>query len=297
MRNKTFNHKNLLKGVIYSGSGSFWWGVIGVIYFKYVSFVGPIEIVLHRTIWTSLILLFTTTFFSKWDIFLKIIIDKKKLFILFFTGLLIFTNWSVWIYAVVANKIIDASFGYFIFPILSVLFGFLFFGEKLNKKRVIAIILVIVAIIYLLFNFKSIPWIGLSVAFSWSIYNLLRKKINVDADIGLFIESLFILPLAIIIFYFLIKNNMNYFTLSDPSLMFILFLAGPMTVIPLFLYIRGVAILGLGPTGIVFFIAPSGQFLLGFFYYNEMFTADKFISFILIWIAVIIYLRDLYQNK
>ena len=297
MKNKTFNHKNLLKGVIYSGSGSFWWGVIGVIYFKYISFVGPIEIVLHRTIWTSLILLFTTTFFSKWDIFLKIIVDKKKLFILFFTGLLIFTNWSVWIYAVVVNKIIDASFGYFIFPILSVLFGFLFFGEKLNKKRAIAIILVIVAIIYLLFNFKSIPWIGLSVAFSWSIYNLLRKKINVDADIGLFIESLFILPFAIIIFYFLIKNNMNYFALSDPPLMFILFLAGPMTVIPLFLYIRGVDILGLGPTGMVFFIAPSGQFLLGFFYYNELFTADKFISFILIWIAVIIYLRDLYQNK
>jgi chloramphenicol-sensitive protein RarD len=297
MRNKTFNHKNLLKGVIYSGSGSFWWGIIGVIYFKYVSFIGPMEIVLHRTIWTSLILLFTTTFFSKWDIFLKIIIDKKKLFILFFTGLLIFTNWSVWIYAVVVNKIIDASFGYFIFPILSVLFGFLFFGEKLNKKRAIAIILVIVAIIYLLFNLKSIPWIGLSVAFSWSIYNLLRKKINVDADIGLFIESLFILPFAIIIFYFLIKNNMNYFTLSDPPLMFILFLAGPMTVIPLFLYIRGVDILGLGPTGMIFFIAPSGQFLLGFFYYNELFTADKFISFILIWIAVIIYLRDLYQNK
>jgi chloramphenicol-sensitive protein RarD len=90
---------------------------------------------------------------------------------------------------------------------------------------------------------------------------------------------------------------MNYFTLADPPLMFILFLAGPMTVIPLFLYIRGVAILGLGPTGMIFFIAPSGQFLLGFFYYNELFTADKFISFILIWIAVIIYLRDLYQNK
>ena len=90
---------------------------------------------------------------------------------------------------------------------------------------------------------------------------------------------------------------MNYFALSDPPLMFILFLAGPMTVIPLFLYIRGVDILGLGPTGMVFFIAPSGQFLLGFFYYNELFTADKFISFILIWIAVIIYLRDLYQKK
>ena len=297
MKNKTFNHDNLLKGVIYSGSGSFWWGVIGVIYFKYVSFVGPIELVIHRTIWTSLILLFTTTFFSKWNLFLEIVSNKKKLFILFFTGLLIFSNWFVWIYAVATNRIIDASFGYFIFPIISVLFGFLFFSEKLNKKRIVSIILVIISIIYLLFSFKSIPWVGLAVAFFWSIYNLLRKKINVDTDVGLFIESLFILPFALIIFYFLVKNNVNDFTLSNPSLMILLFLAGPMTVIPLFLYIKGVTFSGLGPSGMIFFIAPTGQFLLGFYLYNELFTVDKLISFILIWIAVIIYLRDLYQKK
>ena len=297
MKNKTFNHKNLLKGVIYSGSGSVWWGVIGVIYFKYVSFVGPIELVIHRTIWTSFILLFTTTFFSKWNLFLEIVSNKKKLIILFFTGLLIFSNWSVWIYAVATNRIIDASFGYFIFPIISVLFGFLFFSEKLNKKRIVSIILVIISIIYLLFNFKSIPWVGLAVAFFWSVYNLLRKKINVDTDVGLFIESLFILRFALIIFYFLVKNNVNDFKLSNPSLMILLFLAGPMTVIPLFLYIKGVAFSGLGPSGMIFFIAPTGQFLLGFYLYNELFTVDKLISFILIWIAVIIYLRDLYQKK
>ena len=297
MKNKTFNHKNLLKGVIYSGSGSFWWGVIGVIYFKYVSFVGPIELVIHRTIWTSLILLFTTTFFSKWNLFLEIVSNKKKLFILFFTGLLIFLNWFVWIYAVATNRIIDASFGYFIFPIISVLLGFLFFGEKLNKKRIVSIILVIISIIYLLFNFKSIPWVGLAVAFLWSIYNLLRKKINVDTDVGLFIESLFILPFALITFYFLVKNNDNDFTLSNPTLMMLLFLAGPMTVIPLFLYIKGVVFSGLGPSGMIFFIAPTGQFLLGFYFYNEPFSVDKLISFIFIWIAVIIYLRDLYQKK
>ena len=287
----------MLKGIVYSGIGSFWWGVIGVIYFKYVSFVGPIELVIHRSVWTCLILLFTTTFFSKWNLFLEIIFDKKKLFILFITGLLIFANWSVWIYAVVTNRIIDASFGYFIFPIISVLLGFLFFDEKLNKKRIISITLVIISIIYLLFDFKSIPWVGLAVAFFWSTYNLLRKKINVDTDIGLFVESLFILPFAIIIFYFLVKNNVNDFTLSNPSLMLLLFLAGPMTVIPLFLYIRGVTLSGLGPSGMIFFIAPTGQFLLGFFFYNELFLVEKLISFILIWIAVIIYLEDLNQKQ
>ena len=287
----------MLKGIVYSGLGSFWWGVIGVIYFKYVSFVGPIELVIHRSLWTCLILLFTTTFFTKWNLFLEIIFDKKKLFILFITGLLIFANWSVWIYAVVTNRIIDASFGYFIFPIISVLLGFLFFDEKLNKKRIISITLVGISIIYLLFDFKSIPWVGLAVAFFWSIYNLLRKKINVDTDIGLFVESIFILPFAIIIFYFLVKNNVNDFTLSNPSLMLLLLLAGPMTVIPLFLYIRGVTLSGLGPSGMIFFIAPTGQFLLGFFFYNEPLSVEKLISFILTWIAVIIYLKDLNQKQ
>ena len=285
------------KGIISSSVGSFWWGVIGTYYFQYIAFVGTFEVVVHRCIWTTLILLITTTFFNKWHLFKEIIINKKKLFVLMITSFLIFGNWTIWIYAVATNRIIDASFGYFIFPIISVFFGFIFFKEKLNKKRIISISLVIISTIYLLFNFDSLPWVGFAVAFLWSIYNLLRKKINVDTDIGLFIESLFILPLAIIILYFIIQNNVNDFSLSNPSLMALLFLAGPMTVIPLFLYVKGVELSGLGPSGMIFFITPTGQFLLGFFYYNETFSIHKFLSFILIWIAVSIYLKDLYEHN
>ena len=285
------------KGIISSSLGSFWWGFLGTYYFQYITFVGTIEVVVHRCIWTCLMLLITTTFFNKWYLLKKIIFDKKKLLILLITSILIFGNWSIWIYAVATNRIIDASFGYFIFPIISVFFGFLFFDEKLNKKRIISISLVIISTIYLFFNLNSFPWIGFSVAFLWSIYNLLRKKINVDTDIGLFIESLFIFPIAIVIFYFIFQNNMNDFSLSNPSLMPLLILAGPMTVIPLFLYVKGVELSGLGPSGLIFFIAPTGQFLLGFFYYNEAFSIHKFISFIIIWIAVSIYLKDLYENN
>ena len=285
------------KGIISSSLGSFWWGFLGTYYFQYITFVGTIEVVVHRCIWTSLMLLITTTFFNKWYLLKKIIFDKKKLLILLITSILIFGNWSIWIYAVATNRIIDASFGYFIFPIISVFFGFLFFNEKLNKKRIISISLVIISTIYLFFNLNSFPWIGFSVAFLWSIYNLLRKKINVDTDIGLFIESLFIFPIAIVIFYFIFQNNMNDFSLSNPSLMPLLILAGPMTVIPLFLYVKGVELSGLGPTGMIFFLAPTGQFLLGFFYYNEPFSMQKLISFIIIWISVSIYLKDLYEKN
>ena len=286
------------KGLLLTSFGSFWWGFIGVLYFQYVSFIGYIELVVHRCIWTTLMLVFTTTLFSKWKIFIKIISSKKNLFGLLISGFLIFMNWAVWVYAVATERIIDASFGYFIMPILSVLLGYIFFKENLNKKRIFSISLVIISILILVFfNLKSLPWVGLIVAFSWAFYNLVRKKINVDTDVGLLIESLFIFPFALWTFFLIANKGMNDFNLLNPGLSLFLVLAGPMTVIPLFLYVRGVELIGLGPTGMIFYITPTLQFILGFFYYNEGFSMIKFLSFILIWIAVVIYLKDLYETN
>ena len=281
-----------------SSLGSFWWGFIGVIYFEYVSFIGHIELVVHRCLWTGLMLIITTTIFTKWNIFFEIMQNKNYMFALFISGFLIFINWSVWIYAIATNRIIDASFGYFIMPILSVMLGYLFFKEKLNKKRVFSILLVILSILFLIIvSIKSLPWVGLIVALSWGFYNLVRKKINVDTDVGLLIESLFILPFALLAFYLIASKGYNDFQLSDPSMMLFIYLAGPMTVIPLFLYVRGVELCGLGPTGMIFYITPTFQFLLGYFYYNEPFSITKLVSFIFIWIAVIIYLKDLHETN
>ena len=292
------NKKNFNKGVLLTSLGSFWWGFFGVIYFKYISFAGHIEVLIHRSVWTTIVLLFTISLFSKWNIFKKIFSDKKKIFILLISGFLIFVNWGVWIYAVSKDKIIDASFGYFIMPIISVFLGNFFFNEPITKKGKISILLVIISVCYLLItDFTSIPWVGLIVALSWSFYNLLRKKINVETDVGLFIESLYILPFVLVAFYFITINNYNDFSLSEPSIMLLLMLAGPMTVIPLFLYVRGVELAGLGPGGMIFYITPTFQFLLGFFIYNEQFNINQLVSFILIWIAVFIYLKDLYETN
>ena len=286
------------KGLLLTSLGSFWWGFIGVIYFEYVAFIGHIELVVHRCLWTAVMLIITTSIFSKWKLFTHILNDKKKLIGLFISGLLIFINWAVWIYAVASERIIDASFGYFIMPIISVMLGYIFFKEKLNNKRKFSIVLVLISIFILIFfNLKSLPWVGLIVALSWAFYNLVRKKINVDTDIGLLIESLFIFPFALFTFYIISKNGFNDFSFSNIGLSLFLILAGPMTVIPLFLYVRGVELIGLGPTGMVFYITPTFQFILGYFYYNEEFSLIKFLSFIIIWIAVVIYLRDLYETN
>jgi chloramphenicol-sensitive protein RarD len=151
--------------------------------------------------------------------------------------------------------------------------------------------------ILVIFSFKSLPWVGIVVGLSWGFYNLIRKKINVDTDIGLLIESLFILPFALIAFYYVYKSGLNDFSLNNIKLSLFILLAGPMTVIPLFLYVRGVELSGLGPAGMIFYITPTLQFLLGYFYYNEPFSMVKFVSFILIWIAVIVYLKDLYETN
>ncbi len=286
------------KGLLLTSLGSFWWGFIGVLYFEYIAFIGHIELVVHRCLWTAVMLIFTTTLFSKWKIFLDIIKKKKNLIALLISGLLIFINWSIWIYAVATERIIDASFGYFIMPIISVLLGYIFFKEKLNKKSVFSILLVVISILFLIFfSLRSLPWVGLIVAFSWAFYNLVRKKINVDTDIGLLIESLYIFPFALVVFYLITKNGMNDFNFSNPGLSLFLILAGPMTVIPLFLYVRGVELVGLGPTGMIFYITPTLQFILGYFYYDEEFSSIKFLSFIIIWIAVTIYLIDLYETN
>ena len=291
-------NKDYNKGLLLAGFGSFWWGFIGVIYFKYITYIGHVELVVHRCLWTTFTLVITTFFFSKWHIFFEILFNKKYFIYLFFSGLLIFINWAVWIYAIATNKIIDASFGYFIMPIFSVLLGYIFFKEKINNKRIFSVVLVIISILYLIIvSLKSLPWVGLIVALSWSFYNLIRKKIHIDTDVGLLIESIFILPFATIAFYLITKNGYNDFTFSNPPMMLFIFLAGPMTVIPLFLYVRGVELCGLGPTGMIFYITPTLQFLLGYFYYDEVFSINKLVSFIFIWIAVIIYLKDLYETN
>ena len=285
------------KGIISTFAGSFWWGVIGVLYFKYISFVNPLEVVSHRVLWTIFFLFFFIIYKERLNLVLLILKDKKKTFLLFLSGILIFLNWSTWIYAISIDKLVEASFGYYIFPILSVYWGSIFLGEKLNIKKKISIFIIILSIIYMMYFLEEFPWIGLVVAFSFSLYAVLRKIVIVETDIGLFIESIFLIPIIIFIFYNLNIENEIVFDLKNLELSWILILAGPMTVIPLFLFVKGSDLSGLGNASMIFFVAPTGQFLLGLFLYNEAFMINKLIGFILIWFAVLIYLLDLYENN
>ena len=285
--------KNLFKGSLFTVGASLWWGVIGVLYFKFVSFASALELVIHRTIWTAFLLVIITSYFSKWNEFSKIINKKINIFILFITGLLVSINWFTWLYAVKMDKLLDSALGYYIFPILSVFFGIVFLKEKYNRNKIISVLLVIAALIYLIIKLGEIPWIGITVAVTFSLYGLIRKKVKVSSDIGLLIETLLISPIAIFLFIFLVKNNINIFSFNEPEMSFYLFWAGLMTLVPLFWYTKGFELIGIGPASMIFFLTPTAQFFLGLYYFNEPLILNKLISFIFIWIAVIIYLNEL----
>ena len=145
---------NLLEGSLFTIGASLWWGVIGVFYFKFVSFATPIELTIHRTLWTTLLLIITTTYFKKWPEFNKIARSWKKISLLFLTGVLVSINWFTWLYSISINNMLDASLGYYIFPIFSVFLGSIFLKEKINRNKIISIFFVFLSMLYLLFELK-----------------------------------------------------------------------------------------------------------------------------------------------
>jgi len=285
--------KKYLDGSLLTIAASLWWGIIGVIYFKLVLFASPVELVVHRTIWTAFLLIITTFLFSKWNIFFNILKDTKKTILLFISGFLMMINWLTWLYAISVNKLVDASFGYYIFPLFSFFLGIVFLKEKYNRNKIFAVLLVFFSILYLILYYKVFPWIGLTVAITFSVYGLIRKKINIESDIALLIETLLLSPLAIIAFLYLVKLELNIFSFSEIKLSFYLLWAGPMTLIPLYLYTKGLQLVGIGSASMIFFVAPTSQFLLGTLVYGETLDVNKLVSFIFVWIAVFIYLNEL----
>ena len=157
----------------------------------------------------------------------------------------------------------------------------------------ISIILVILSLIYFLIKLGEVPWIGITVALTFSLYGLIRKKVKVSSDIGLLVETLLLTPIAITLFVYLINNDLNIFSSNKPLLSFYLFWAGLMTLVPLFWYTKGFELIGIGPASMIFFLTPTAQFFLGLYYFNEPLVLDELVAFIFIWIAVIIYLNEL----
>jgi len=279
-------------GQIYGIFAFLFWGAVAPIYFKEVSSVEPLEVLIHRIMWSFIILIPLLFITKQVYVYKTIIRDFRKLKYLVFSAFFITINWLVFIWAVTNGKIMETALGYYINPLVNVLLGYLFFSERMSKNQYFAIFIAFIAVLYQVISLGSLPLISLTLAFSFAFYGMIRKKINVGSIVGLFIETLVMLPFAFIGIYYLYSNDSISFMNSSIYINIMLTLGGLITIIPLLLFNGAATRMKLSTLGFLQYIGPTCAFLLAVFVYSEEFNVDKMITFSLIWIALVIFSID-----
>ena len=279
-------------GQVYAILAFLFWGAIAPIYFKEVSSVEPLEVLIHRIIWSFFILIPLIFITKQVDIYKTLIKDFTKLKYLALSTFFISLNWLVFIWAVTNDKIMETALGYYINPLVSIFLGYLFFQERMSKNQYIAIFIAFIAVFYQVLSLGSLPLVSLTLAFSFAFYGMIRKKINVGSIVGLFVETLIMIPFALIGIYYLYTTNSISFLNSSTYINIMLSLGGIITITPLLLFNGAATRLKLTTLGFLQYLGPTCAFLLAVFVYNEEFNFDKMITFILIWIALAIFSLD-----
>ncbi len=289
------NQTNL--GIFYALFAFVFWGLVPI-YFKAVSSVPALQVLMHRIIWSVLFLLLMLAYKKELHKIFLILKNAKISFYLFVSSVIIAFNWLTYIWAISHNQMLEASLGYYISPLVTIFFGLLFLQESTTKNQKIAIFVAFLALIFQLYSLRYFPLTTLLLAVTFPTYGLVRKKINVSSLIGLFIETLFLLPFALGYFLFLIQTNQNFFSLqTNFNVSVLLFCAGFITIIPLLAFNSATIRLKFSTIGFFQYIGPSVSLLLAIFVYNETLSAEKMITFSLIWFALFIASLDTIKGK
>ena len=286
-----------LKGILYTCIASIFWGLPQPLFFNELNHVDTLEVVLHRGLWSFVLLFLVLLSFTKLDEFYNLFKSFYKISILTITACLIASNWACFIYAVGQERVQDASMGYFITPMISIILGNIFLKEKLTTYKMIAVLLMFLAIVYLFLNLNEFPILIILIGSTWAIYGLLRKHIMVNPSIGLLYETFIIsfvsIPYLLFIF---INGESNFISINLKTTVFLI-LTGGVTIFPLFFFNLGLKYIQLGLAGVLFYLAPSFHFITSMFILNEEILYGKMISFTMIWIGIIFYIYDTLKNR
>lgn len=292
----TSTDNNERNGVINAVSAYLLWG-LAPIYFKLISTISSDEIMVHRIIWSSLLLLIVVVLSKKWQILVQTIKQPKVLAKLTLSASFLLVNWFLFIWAINNNHLLDASLGYFINPLFSVALGVLFLGERLRKMQKFAVALALIGVLIQLVALGSLPVISLALAGTFGIYGLLRKKMHLDSFVGLLIESSMMLPLALVYWLLFVDSSTANMLENEISLNMLLMAAGIVTTAPLLCFTAAAKRLTLSTLGFFQYIGPSIMFVLATFYYREALQTEKLFTFAAIWLALIIYSFDSLQAR
>jgi len=278
-------------GVINAIFAYLMWG-LAPIYFKLIAMISPDEIMIHRILWSSVLLFLIVVITKKWNSLLALLKQPKLVAKLTVTASFLGVNWFLFIWAVNNDHLLDASLGYFINPLFSVALGVIFLGERLRKWQLFAVILAIVGVLIQLIAIGSLPMISLALAGTFGIYGLLRKKLQVDSFIGLLVESVMMLPIALIYWQFFVESETSNLLANTMGLNITLLCAGIVTTAPLLCFTAAAKRLTLSTVGFFQYIGPSIMFVLATYYYQEPLLTGKLFTFAFIWLALIVYSAD-----
>ncbi|MBH2617424.1 MULTISPECIES: EamA family transporter RarD [Serratia] len=289
--------KQTRQGIFFALAAYFMWGIAPA-YFKLIQQVSADEILTHRIIWSFFFMLALITLGRNWPKVRAACQNRKRLLLLAVTALLIGGNWLLFIWAVNNHHMLEASLGYFINPLVNVLLGMLFLGERFRRMQWVAVALAFTGVLVQLWQFGSLPVIGLGLAFSFAFYGLLRKKIAIDAQTGMLIETLWLLPVAAAYLFLFADSPTSHLSANPWSLNLLLVAAGIVTTVPLLCFTAAATRLRLSTLGFFQYLGPTLMFLLAVTFYGETVGQDKLVTFGFIWAALILFTLDaLYTQR
>ncbi|WP_042510324.1 EamA family transporter RarD [Moraxella catarrhalis] len=283
------------KGLLTVLSAFLIWGCFPL-YFKELIEYDAIEIIVHRVVWTFVILLGITIITRRFRWIDQIKKQPKWLFLTFLASVLIATNWLVYVWAVTHDQVLEASLGYFIHPLVGVLFSMLIFKEKLRLMQKLVVLLAAAAVGIQIVWMGGLPWVSMLLPLSWGLYGVIQRQTPFDALDGLFLETALLVPISLIWLQFshVASSSMAFWVSSE---IWLLMLAGPVTLVPLLLYNISTKLVQFNTLSFLNYLTPSLIFLLAIFYYHEPFDAKRLLVFVLIWVGLLMFSADMFKHK
>ncbi|CAM2191766.1 EamA family transporter RarD [Paraburkholderia sp. A1RI_3L] len=282
-------------GILYALLAFTLWGLFPV-YFKTLHQIGALEMLAHRMAWSLLFLVAVLTVRQQWRWLGPVLRDRPLVARFAASAVLLSANWGIYIWAVNADHIVDASLGYFINPLINVLFGLVFLGERLRRGQWLAVAIAGVGVVWLTWQNGHPPWISLALGFTFAGYGLLRKTAKLGALEGLTLETILLFPVALLYLLWLASRGANGFAAAPFGVQLLLAAAGPITAIPLLLFAAGARRIPFSMLGLIQYVTPTLQLLLGVLLYGEPFGRVQLIGYGAIWFALAVYsLEGLWQ--
>jgi chloramphenicol-sensitive protein RarD len=278
-------------GVAFGLAAYFWWG-LAPFYFHALPEVSPPEILAHRVLWSALLLLAFQAATGSLGGLRSLARDRRTLAWLGLSTVLIAANWLLFIWSIARGRLLDASFGYFINPLINVLLGALLLGERFRPWQLFSLALAAVGVLILGLGYGRLPWVALTLAFSFGFYGLIRKRLRAEAVVGLTVETLLLAPAALAYLVWLAHDGRLAFGHAGAGTSWLLAAAGIITTLPLIWFVASARRLRYSTLGILQYLAPMGQFLVAVLAFGERFTRAHAISFPLIWAALALYSWD-----